>query len=319
MLKSVFSQWYPPAATFTEEDVLDQSGKVFIITGANQGIGFELTKSLYKTGATIYMAGRSADHMAASISKIRSSNPAPVTPSTLKFLHLDLADLASVKSAAAEFSRQETKVNILWNNAAIGGAPNGTATAQNLEAHVGTNCVAPLLFTQLLLPQLRNAAQSAPEGSVRVIWSGSAMVDTHSVLGGLNFKSIEEPQTTDSNTDYAASKVGNWFLAVEAAKAWSPYGIVSVVQNPGNLDTKAYRYQSWFLVTLLKWLVLYPPKYGAYTLLFSGFSMEVKSGDFIWPWGRVARSPREDIHEAIRKGASERFWTWCEEKAKLHD
>lgn len=59
--KSLIGQFYPPKATFTEADLTpgSQSGRVFIVTGGNAGIGFELCKLLVTTGATIYMASRS--------------------------------------------------------------------------------------------------------------------------------------------------------------------------------------------------------------------------------------------------------------------
>lgn len=315
-IRSIWTQWYPPAPTFGAKDVGDQTGKVFLITGANAGIGYELAKSLYASGATIYMAGRDERRMLESIARIKEAAAAPTNPATLKFLYLDLADLTSVKRAAGDFAKWESKLDILWNNAGLGGAPVGTTTAQNIEGHIGTNCVAPLLFTQLVLPQLRKAATDVSHGTVRVIWSGSAMVDTHSKTGGIDFNDIEAGKTTNTITDYAASKVGNWFLSIEAAKAWGPYGISSVVQNPGNLDTGAYRYQSAFLIFVLRLFTLYKAEYGAYTLLYSGLSEEVQNGDFIWPWGRKAKSERKDIHEEIEKGASERFWKWCEETAK---
>lgn len=61
LYKSYFSQYYPPKATFTEADLTpgSQNGRVFIVTGGNTGIGFELCKLLITTGATIYMASRS--------------------------------------------------------------------------------------------------------------------------------------------------------------------------------------------------------------------------------------------------------------------
>jgi NAD(P)-dependent dehydrogenase (short-subunit alcohol dehydrogenase family) len=316
MIKAQWTQYYPPAPTFTEKNITLQSGKVFLITGANQGLGFELAKLLYTTGATIYLAGRSEDRTLQAIAKIQESHPNTATPATLKFLLVDMADLASVKHAAIEFAAQETKLDILWNNAGIGAAPLGTTTAQGLEAHIGTNCVAPLLFTQLLLPLLRKAAESAPKGSVRVVWTSSLMVDSYSPPGGINFTSIESGKTTDSNIDYAASKVGNWFLCHEAAKAWGPYGVYSVVQNPGNLNTQAYRYVPGLVRWILQCLFLHETKYGAYTMAYAGLSEEVGNGEYVWPWGRKARSPRRDIHEAIEKGAAERFWKWCEEAAK---
>lgn len=58
-LRSLIAQWYPPAPSFTEKDVPDQTGRVFLVTGGNAGIGLELCKMLYGTGATVYMASRS--------------------------------------------------------------------------------------------------------------------------------------------------------------------------------------------------------------------------------------------------------------------
>lgn len=315
MIKAQWTQYFPPTPTFTETDIGLQQGKVFLITGANQGLGFELAKMLYPSGATIYMASRSEERTLQAIHKIQEAHPDTATPATLKFLLVDMADLSTVKRAAVEFSAQESKLDILWNNAGIGAAPLGTSTKQGLEVHIGTNCVAPLLFTQLLLPQLRKAAKTAPEGSVRVVWTASLMVDSFSPPGGVDFQSIESGKTTNPNVDYAVSKVGNWFLCHEAAKAWGPYGVSSVVQNPGNLNTEAYRHVPSFLRSVLK-LVLYETRYGAYTMSYAGLSGEVANGEYVWPWGRKARSPRSDIHEAIEKGAAERFWKWCEESAK---
>ena len=35
-----------------------------------------------------------------------------------------------------------------------------------------------------------------------------------------------------------------------------------------------------------------------------------------WVWGRKGRVTREDVREAMEKGAAERFWKWCEEAAR---
>jgi hypothetical protein len=57
--RNLRTQWFPPKATFTEKELPLQPGRVFIVTGGNAGVGFELCKILYGSGATIYMASRS--------------------------------------------------------------------------------------------------------------------------------------------------------------------------------------------------------------------------------------------------------------------
>jgi predicted ATPase len=54
-----WTQIFPPAPTFGEKDLGLKKGNVFIVTGGNQGVGFELCKMLRGTGATVYIASRS--------------------------------------------------------------------------------------------------------------------------------------------------------------------------------------------------------------------------------------------------------------------
>jgi NADPH:quinone reductase-like Zn-dependent oxidoreductase len=58
-IRNLLDQWFPPKPLFTETDVPLQTGKVFIVTGGNSGVGYELISMLYGKGATIYMASRS--------------------------------------------------------------------------------------------------------------------------------------------------------------------------------------------------------------------------------------------------------------------
>lgn len=60
-LWSLITQFWPPRPRFTDADISKDSqvGRVFIVTGGNTGIGYELCRILYGTGATVYMATRS--------------------------------------------------------------------------------------------------------------------------------------------------------------------------------------------------------------------------------------------------------------------
>jgi NAD(P)-dependent dehydrogenase (short-subunit alcohol dehydrogenase family) len=315
MLKALYSQFFPSPPTLTEKDIGSQVGKVFIITGSNTGVGYELVKMLYPSGATIYMAGRSESRMKAAISTITSLSPAPSIPSTLKFLPCDLADHDSVKAAANDFARQESNLDIIWHNAGIGGS-RGLSTVQNIEGHIGTNCIAPLLFTELLLPQLKAAAKS--HGSSRIIWTGSNITETKAPTGGIDFTLISSTHSTNPFVDYAGSKVGNYWLAAECARRWGGDGIISVCQNPGNLKSEFYRHQPRWMMLFVN-PILWEPKMGAYTELFAGFTDEVavekNNGCYIWPWGVVVEAhSRADIEEGVMNGKAKMFWEWCEEK-----
>ncbi|KAJ3527929.1 hypothetical protein NM208_g10466 [Fusarium decemcellulare] len=145
--RALYTQLFPPAPPLTEHNVPSQQGKVFIVTGGNSGVGFELCKILYTTGATVYMTSRSEERATQAIKQITCSEPSPSAPGVLKFLHLDLNDLESVKASTAAFAAQETRLNVLWNNAGTGGyrVSVGARTAQGLEA------------MQLKLPELQES------------------------------------------------------------------------------------------------------------------------------------------------------------------
>jgi NAD(P)-dependent dehydrogenase (short-subunit alcohol dehydrogenase family) len=319
LFSSMLTQFWPPPPSFTEKDVPSQEGRVFIVTGGNQGVGLELIKMLYPTGAVIYMASRSKERAEHSIKEVVSTDPSG--SARLKFLHLDLDDLNAVRSAARTFSERESRLDIIWNNAGIGGVKVGSKTKQGIEAHIGVNVIAPFLFTQLLLPKLQAAAAASPNHSVRIIWTGSFMMEGRSPKGGYSLKDIEKGGTNDPYVNYAMSKAANWILADEYGKRYGKDGIISVVQNPGNLKTEIYNGQPKLMMFFVNGL-LYPPKMGGYTELYAGLSPEITAkdqGGIIIPWGRVqARNPRKDICEALERGKGKELWDWIEAQIKAH-
>ncbi|KAJ5758444.1 hypothetical protein N7520_005600 [Penicillium odoratum] len=172
---------------------------------------------------------------------------------------------------------------------------------------VGIHCIATLLFTELLRPQLRAAAAApeTPRGSVRVVWTSSFLAEGASPANRIDFTLLDKG-TSDRTRNYAVSKVGTWMLRRELAgrSHLEQDNIVSVVQNPGNLNTDSYVGTSavamFFISPLLR-----EAKFGAYTELYAGLSSEItleNNGGYIIPWGRIRRDedcPRRDIVAAM--------------------
>ncbi|KAF4983364.1 hypothetical protein FZEAL_1216 [Fusarium zealandicum] len=324
--RALYTQLFPPTPAFTETNVPSQHGKVFIVTGGNSGVGFELCKMLYTTGATIYMTSRSEERAVRAIKEIANAKPSPSTPGVLKFLHLDLNDLHSVKATAANFSSQETKLHVLWNNAGTGGyrVSPGARTAQGLEAMVGMHCVATLLLTTLLVPQLRVAAAESP-GTARVVWTSSVVADQGSPPNGIDFATLSSG-TPDRVLNYAVSKAGSWMLSRELARRHGGEGIVSVAQNPGNVKAGSYEGTPAATMFFLDRFLLHAPKSGAYTELYAGLSPEItlgENGAYVIPWGRIRSDedcPRKDIIHAMLAeekgglGYCGKLWDWCEQQ-----
>ncbi|KAL9619577.1 MAG: hypothetical protein Q9160_005853 [Pyrenula sp. 1 TL-2023] len=323
-----WSQLLPPRPVFTEANIPSLGGRVFIVTGGNAAIGLELVKMLYaKGGCTIYIASRSATKISAAISDIKSIVPTSTTttspPTHLKPLIVDFSDLTTISLATSTFLAQVSRLDILWNNAGIAQAPPGSTTTQGFEAHMGTNCLGPHLFTQLLLPLLIKTASHAPSSTVRVIFTSSQIIDTAAgPPGGVSLaEQAPGAHPTDKNRTYSASKAGNWFLASEVDKRVRTDGIVSIVQNPGNVSTKGWDPVSAFAKLLIA-PFLYDAKMGPYTELWAGLSEEVTThdgGKYAVPWGgRWHPGPKEDVLQALKTveegstGGAEKFWDWCE-------
>ena len=85
--------------------------------------------------------------------------------------------MANVKRAAEVFQSKESRLDVLFNNAAAAMTPADMKSAQAYEMLLATNRLGPLLFTLRLLPFLQAAAKTAYPGTVRVVWSSSQVTD----------------------------------------------------------------------------------------------------------------------------------------------
>lgn len=214
-------------AALTEKNLPDQTGKVFIVTGGNSGVGRELVQILYSRHAKIYVASRSESKAMTAINETKQK----YTSSTgeLHFLYVDLNDLGSVKAAAALFLGKERKLNVLWNNAGVMIPPQGSLTAQKYELQLGTNNVAPFLFTKLLTPLLLETAKTSHAGAVRVVWVASSAADRFPPEGGVDMSNLDYKNDKGAWYKYGVSKAGNILHAKEYAKRYGSGGILSFV------------------------------------------------------------------------------------------
>lgn len=215
--------------------------KVFIVTGANAGLGYQLTSILYSQNATVYLAGRSSEKCTTAISNLRKAHP--TSKGRLEVLKLDLADLSTIKASANDFLAREDRLDVLWNNAGIMWPPLGTRSAQDFEIQFGTNILGPFLFTKLLYPILKRTSESAPKDSVRVCWAGSAGIDVQSPKGGITMSqdgSAPVESRKSNETNYAMTKVANYWLGYEFARRHSDDNILSNVSPISFLSSHLY-------------------------------------------------------------------------------
>ncbi|KIX99809.1 uncharacterized protein Z520_04445 [Fonsecaea multimorphosa CBS 102226] len=326
-LRSFWTQSFGlPTPSLTEKNLPDQTGKVYLITGSNTGVGYQVAQILYSRNAKVYVAARTESKALAAIESIKKQHPK--SQGKLEYLYLNLSDLSTIKASAEDFLSREDKLHWLDNNAGVMIPPLGSKGAQGMDLTYQTNILGPFLFTKLLLPILKRTAEDEPRGTVRVSWAGSLAVVLQSPKGGVAWKKGPDGEETldDKNSNsftYGVSKAANYFFGTEFGKRYGVKdGVLHNCYNPGNLSSDLQRHANdqwpswarWILHTLL----LYPSIYGAYTEIYAGLSpdltLEKDQGAYIIPWGRKGHV-RPDLHaEAVTKdkGEASKLFDWCD-------
>jgi retinol dehydrogenase-12 len=118
---------------------------------------------------------------------------------------------------------------VLWNNAGVMVPPQGSKTKQGYELQLGTNNVAPFLFTKLLTPTLIKTAKIEPPGTVRVVWTSSSAAESFSPNGGVDLGNLDYKTDKAPWHKYGVSKAGNILHSKEYARRYGGDGIISVV------------------------------------------------------------------------------------------
>ncbi|KAJ9417798.1 hypothetical protein QL093DRAFT_2044038 [Fusarium oxysporum] len=254
----------PNKPPLTEQNLPDQKGKVFLVTGASGGLGQLLVDILYRHNGKVYLAARSQSKTEEVIQEIKSAHPS--STGELHFLHLDLDDLSTIKPAATRFLEKESRLDVLWNNAGVMIPPEGSKTKQGYELQYGVNNITHFLLTLLLRPALEAAAASAPKNSVRVVWVASSAADA-----------APNPAVDLTNMDYhregawmkySRSKAASVIHSAEFAQRTKGTGIISLALNPGNFVTNLQQNMSKMELAMFK-LISSDPINGAYTELWT--------------------------------------------------
>ena len=205
---------------FTAAAVPELTGKTFVITGANSGIGFAAAKVLAAHNARVVLACRDAAKMAAAAQLIRAESPS----ASVEEVTLDLGSVAAVRAAASEIARRYPRIDVLVNNAGVMFLPY-RETLDGVEMQFGTNHLAHFALTGLLLPQLL-AAQAPRVVNVSSIFHA---------MGTLAIDDIPKPRVYDEQHAYGMSKLANLLFTYELdrrAKA-AQTKLLSVACHPG--------------------------------------------------------------------------------------
>ncbi|OZJ01592.1 hypothetical protein BZG36_05467 [Bifiguratus adelaidae] len=222
----------PERYRWTADGVLDRlpdahsvKGKTYIVTGGHSGLGGEATRALAARGATVIVGSRSPSSAEKAIKDIQSAHP----NADVRYIHLDLCDLDSVRQFVKDFHATGLPLNGLVCNAGVMFTPYGT-TKQGFELQFGTNHVAHHLLIQLLMDDI------VKSGGGRVVCVSSG---GHSIspvrFHDLGFNHGKDYHKLES---YGQSKTANILCAKAFNELYSAKGVECFSTHPGKCTIK---------------------------------------------------------------------------------
>ena len=200
----------------------DLSGRTYIVTGANSGLGLETTRQLVKQGAHVVLACRRVDAGKKAAAAIASGR------GTTAVMSLDLGELDSVRGFARAFLDQYDRLDALVNNAGLS-AFSLQRTVDGFELMFGVNHLGHFLLTELLLDLLQASAPSRIVIVSSLIHAGSAGNRLTIHFDDLGY----EKRQFAAMQAYGESKLANVLHARELAKRLEGTGVSAFSVHPG--------------------------------------------------------------------------------------
>jgi NAD(P)-dependent dehydrogenase (short-subunit alcohol dehydrogenase family) len=261
---------------WTAKNIPDLSGKVFIVTGANSGIGFEAAKEFARNGAETILACRNMGKA----TKARDNIKKEIPDARVKVIQLDLASLRSIREFAEKFKKGYKRLDVLVNNAGIMAVPYQT-TEDGFESHIGVNHLGHFALTALLHNVLLTTAGARV---VTVSSNGHRMgkMDFNNFIyeGGKGYSRIGA---------YGRSKLANLLFTYELDKRFKKANIkaIAVAAHPGSSNTNLGR--AWY-ITIAKMLLFFMTQsaaMGALPTIRAAVDPDVKGAEYYGPEGRA--------------------------------
>ncbi len=204
-----------------------QNGKTFLITGGNSGVGFEATRLLLGKGAEVVMLNRSAERSEAAVAKLKEEFGAEARVS---FVRMDLAELDSVRNAAAKVLETVPRIDAVICNAAIAQVPSQKITVDGFESMLGTNHYGHFLLCGLLFERVEQA-----EGRIVVV----ASLGYKMGIKTIQFDDMNWDHNYHQNKTYSQSKLAQMMFAYELQDrlAAANSAVEVYVCHPGSSST----------------------------------------------------------------------------------
>lgn len=234
---------------WTPEHLAPQDGRTYVITGANAGAGFQAARILLAKNAKVIMLNRSTEKSADAVKALKDEFGAGADVS---YIRMDLAELASVREAAAELLTRAPQIDALICNAAIAQVPTQKFTKDGFESQLGTNHYGHFVLCGMLFDRLELS-----KGRIIVVASLGYKLGIRSI----QFDDMNWDKNYSANPVYSQSKLAQMMFAYELQdKVKAANKNVSVfVCHPGASATSLISTSGGLLTRAVWWFMSKTP------------------------------------------------------------
>ncbi|MFO0588134.1 MAG: SDR family oxidoreductase [Polyangiaceae bacterium] len=277
-------------------------GKLFLVTGATEGIGKFAAQDLLSRGATVAIVGRNKEKTERVAAELQSKSGSDRLETYLG----DMSLLSGMLRVAAAFKAKHDRLDVLINNA---GAVFTTydLTADGIERTFALNHLGYFVLTTELMDLLVNA-------------KGARVVSTSSGahrMGKLDLDKVVKRDGKAGLPAYGDSKLANILFTREIARRFGPKGVVANCVHPGWVNTgfalNNAKSVFAFAAAIFAPLFARTPAKGAETILWAATSPEAASlnGEYLHDKKIAPTSPLAQDDDLAR-----RLWALSESLAR---
>eukprot|EP01068_Selenidium_serpulae_P004368 Selendium_serpulae@DN3534_c0_g1_i1.p1 len=284
------------------------AGKTYVITGANAGAGFEASRILLTKSAKVVMLNRSPDKSRAAVDKLQGEfgSDAPV-----RFIRMDLADLASVREAAREVLDSVAHIDAVVCNAGIAQVPKQTLSVDGFESQLGTNHYGHFVLCGMLFDRMEES-----KGRVVVVSSLGYKMG----LKTIQFADMNWDKNYHQNRTYCHSKLAQMMFAYQLQDniKQANKNVKVYVCHPGSSATSLISTSAGVGTRFMWWLMTKSPmvqtaEKGAYPEVMCATEDALEQRALYGPTGRM------EMVGPVGKGTLEGFALEKEVMGKLWD
>lgn len=300
---------------WTPERLGSLAGKTYVITGANNGAGFEATRVLLSKGAKVVMLNRNTDKSAAAIATLKQEFGDDVNAT---FVRMDLAMQDSVRQAAMEVLEKVPQIDALICNAAIAQVAKQQITVDGFESQLGVNHFGHFLLCGLLFERIEESG-----GRIVVVGSNAYKMG----LKKIQFDDLNFDKNYTAWNSYAQSKLAQMMFAYELQRRIQTAGKSVQVQvcHPGasrtNLLQDTASLPMKMLWSVLSRFIAQSAEKGSWPEVMCATEEGLKSEALYGPTkraetvGPIGECPLDEL--ALNQEVAAKLWALSEERTSL--